>query len=228
MGKNILKKGFHGGFSLVELLTTVTILMALAGVATMVYRNFSLQNYKAWTKSEMASLAGFLKSAKRIDGGYHQFIYQLGYKPKGEILATIGIPSSVTKNACCSKYTPLGAGCRTGFFNYNCKDNPPYNLTDNTSMCNNNPSLCTKKGDLSSLGTSPFSGLSKAGDCQATVLDSSTGAWCNCKKFTVAAVTVFGKSGTLSSSEKAQFSLNEKGVLCQSDKGYTDLKVVDR
>ena len=55
----------------------------------------------------MIEVLKYAKMAKTSDGGYHQFLYQMGYTPKGKINSIVGTQADNTA-PCCNKYPPLG------------------------------------------------------------------------------------------------------------------------
>lgn len=80
-----------------------------------------------------------MKITKDIDGHYHQFLYKMGYRPKGEIYALAGILAS-SSSLCCNQYPLLGSdpcriGSRSGFSNYNCKNSFPSTALTNIQIC---------------------------------------------------------------------------------------------
>ena len=95
-------------YSLIELLVTISILAVLVGIAVPSYLKYKDRSYRAWTISEMSHVVGLAKIAKQNDGWYHQFLYQLGYRPTGIVYAAVGSKADKTTN-CCSNYPAIGA-----------------------------------------------------------------------------------------------------------------------
>ena len=104
-------------FSTTELLVTFTIASILVLMGTKAYNEQKKNSNIRITQSEMIEVLRYAKMAKTTDGAYHQFLYQMGYTPKGEVIAIIGTGASDT-NHCChkrnKKYPRLGSSpCST-------------------------------------------------------------------------------------------------------------------
>ena len=94
-------------FSLIELLTTVTIIVLLLFFGVKFYTEQKEQSNIRIAQSEMIEVLKYAKMAKTVDIGYHQFLYQMGYTPKGIITSIVGTGASGTA-PCCSNYPALG------------------------------------------------------------------------------------------------------------------------
>ncbi len=207
------------GYSLIELLVGVVVLVLLTAIATTTFSKIKKSTYETWAKSELGQISGFMKTAYGADGFYHQYIYQMGYRPKGKIMASVGIPSVSSVEPCCNDLPPLGSLCEGGFLFYNCKSSIPHNLADNVSICNHLGSPhCSLDGALNALGANPFSNLTVDSSCKAQILATNTSkAWCNCKRYTLAAITSYGSTNSSPAiTDQSHFSLNEFGKLCQA------------
>ena len=65
------------------------------------------------TQSELIEVLRFANLAKSADGAYHQFLYQMGYTPKGEFASAVG--TNAGTNPCCNEYPNLGTNpCAKG------------------------------------------------------------------------------------------------------------------
>lgn len=189
-------------FSLIELLVTIVILSILALLGLRFYNEQKKSIYVTWTQAEMTDVLRIAKVAKGADGFYHQYIYAMGYRPKGKVYAVVGTQASRTV-ICCSKYpdpgiVPCSKAWRSGFLYYNCSSRGLDTATNNITICNHDAYRysCDTEGRSLSFHNVNFS------SCPP---DPST--WCDCNRFVVGAVTFFEK----------EMSLNSQGVLCQGN-----------
>jgi len=187
-------------FSLIELLVTVVVIGILTLLGMRFYGEQRKSSHTTWAKTEMADIFQLMKTVQSYDGYYHQFIYAMGYRPKGKALASVGTAAD-PDTICCSQYPKLNANpCiknfRSGFLYYNCKSNSLHTATDNIEICNDSGygQSCEIPSGLNALQTSSFS----------TCLPQPT-EWCNCDQFTVGGITVFGK----------ELTLNDQKVFCE-------------
>ena len=96
--------GFNNqAFSLIELLITFVILVILVLMGTKTYNEQKKNSNIRIVQSEMTEVLRYAKMAKTTDGAYHQFLYQMGYTPKGKVIAMIGTGASDTI-PCCADY----------------------------------------------------------------------------------------------------------------------------
>ena len=193
-------------FSLLELLVTMTIVIILILMGMRFYNTQKQSSYMSWAKAEMIDISKIMKAAKGYDGYYHQFIYAMGYQPKGKIYASVGTAASPT-SICCSQYPDPGADpcCRkdpltdacVGYLYYNCKAGGIHTATDNTEICGFSGASCVRASPrLLPLATSRFS----------TCRPNPT-SWCDCEHFTVGAITFLGQ----------ELSINQLGELCEKN-----------
>ena len=215
------------GFSLTELLTAIGIIFLIAGASFPYYSKYAGKSYEAWAKSEMAEIASLLYSAKSMDGNYHQFIHQLGYRPQGVLFGTVGIPvQASTSGSCCSRH---GSGCSAGMY-YNCKPStahcsaspkPLDCLTDSRTICeaSNYSESCEIKDSAPATGSAPLSGFT-AGNLESSCKARNAAAdWCSCDEFTIAGLTAYGAGANPSDiKKKGFFTLNHRKVMCASKK----------
>ena len=94
-------------FSTIEMLMTFAIAALLFLIGARFYNEQKKDNDIRMTQAEMTEALKFVQMAKQMDGGYHQFLYQMGYTPKGKIIAIIGTGAGNT-SPCCSDYPALG------------------------------------------------------------------------------------------------------------------------
>jgi len=207
-------------YSLIELLVGLSILILITSIASVRYKNYQKTSYETWSKAELAYINGLMKTAYGADGFYHQYIYQMGYRPQENILATVGIPADTHSFLpCCYRLPALGTSCREGYLFYKCKSSEPHNLTDNVAICNHlGVSRCKIQGHLTNLGTDPLSNLTPSATCPTHfVSHDASQAWCNCSKYTLVAKTSYGStSPSPSVTDQSYFTLNELGTLCSS------------
>lgn len=201
-------KGKKKGFSLMELLTVIVIMLTLSGTAVISYKTHKKKSEGTWVKSELANIAQIMEASFMSDGGYHQFIYQAGYRPIGDQLGIVGASgkNKTGDKACCTSndYDDLTASptaCSGGHMHYNCKITAPHNAATNIAICNS--SSYDKCENSSSWKAANLRVETTSGhDCEATKVSKK--AWCNCDEFTLAGKT----RGT------DYFTLNNRGVLC--------------
>ena len=104
---------------MIELLVVILILSVLSGIGMKVFQEQREKNRKTMAQQELTSLMSLIKTAQRTDGHFHQYIYQMGYRPKGTLIANIGIKTS-NSAPCCNKYPALGsANCYPATSNNN-------------------------------------------------------------------------------------------------------------
>ena len=190
------------GFSLIELLVAVVIIAILLLVGLRFYNEQKRSTYVTWTKTEMTDIFQLMQAVKSYDGHYHQFIYAMGYRPKGKVMGSVGTAAD-PNTVCCDQYPELGAdpctkNWKSGYIYYNCKSDSLSKATDNIEICDDSAydQECMKEDGLSVLQTSDFSTCSPA-----------PAAWCSCNQFTVGGLTALGKELTLS----------EQRVFCEED-----------
>ena len=199
MAKMKCKNFIVKGFSLIEMLVVISIIGILCSIALLYYGNLKKSADLAWTKAEMTEIVKIMKTAKSSDGYYHQFIYSMGYRPKGSVFASVGTDAPAT--ICCSQYpdpgtSPCSKNHKSGFLYYNCGNSPLEVATDNIEICGGTgySNTCDKKSSsLSALSTSDF-----------THCSVSPTNWCDCNQFTVGAIT----------RDDIELTINQIGTLC--------------
>ena len=207
------------GFSLVELLTVLVIMSILSSISVVGYKRYKRNTRASWIKVELGKVAQNLKSARLTDNGYHQFLYVVGYRPKGEQEGVVSLPSKTTANkACCSNYADLGSSPCGGFIYYNCKNSAPYNKSSNLEICDSNPN-CSYDSTLLSVDHGNPIGTGGTADvgCNAKELDSNSNSWCDCNSFTLAGKTL----------DNSFFTLTERDILCYKKEATGHLEEID-
>ena len=189
-------------FSLIELLVTVAVIGILMLLGMRFYGEQRKSSYTTWAKAEMTDIFQLMKTAQSYDGYYHQFIYAMGYRPKGKVLASVGTAAD-PNTICCNQYPEPGddpciKNFRSGFLYYNCKADSLHTTTDNIEVCNDSGygQSCEIQSGLNALQTSNFS------TCPPQPTE-----WCNCDQFTVGSITVSGK----------ELTLNDQKVFCEGN-----------
>lgn len=192
------KKLISRGFSLTELLVTLASIGVLSVIGMRYYKDRQQGSHVTWAKAEVTKISQLMKAAKSYDGYYHQFIYTMGYEPKGKVFASAGTDAAAS--VCCNKYPdpgtkPCRKGYKGGFLYYNCGNSATQLATDNIEICDSAgySHSCDKMSGLSVLKTSDFS-----------TCPISPASWCDCNQFTAGAITSFDK----------EMTLNHVGKLC--------------
>ena len=193
------KKLMVKGFSLIEMLVVISIIGILCSIALLYYGNLQDSSDITWAKAEMAEVIKVMKTAKSNDGYYHQFIYSMGYRPKGTVFASVGTDAPAA--ICCNQYpdpgtSPCSKNHKSGFLYYNCGNSPSEISTDNFEICKSTgySNTCDLKSGLSALKTSDFT-------------TCSVSTWCDCNQFTVGAMTRVGY----------ELTINHIGTLCSEN-----------
>ena len=178
------------GFSLIELIVAVFLMLVLSSLGL---RYFSSQKKKVistWAKAELTEMAKIMKMAKNTDGHYHQFLYKMGYRPKGKIYALTGTLADKF-SPCCDQYPhpgsdPCRIGYRSGFSHYDCQTGLPSTALTNVQICDS-PGYnlsCEKDADL-------IINFRKRPGGNPSCFPSS---WCDCDAFSVAADMSLGNT----------------------------------
>ena len=172
------------GYSLIELLVTISILLVLFTVAIIYYNGYLKGVETTFAKSEMTNILKFAKTAWSTDGDYHQFIYTMGYvPPKGKQFATVGT-DAIRNTVCCNKYQNC---IGKGFLHYDC--NLTNQLINNIDICTHT-GKCTFPG-LQPLTTNDFRPPPPVTNPDFKVIQNQSD-WCDCNSFTVGGKTLDG------------------------------------
>ena len=153
-------------FSFIELITVISVISVLSVIGLRSFQEQGQKNRKTMAQQELTSLMSLIKTAQITDKHFHQYIYQMGYRPKGVLIANIGINASGSA-PCCSEYPALGST--------NCY---PY-------ASGNNDRIPIKKGEKCMSGSKKlFKGLrcseSKGCECELTRSGDLTYTYYNC------------------------------------------------
>lgn len=221
------------GFSLVELLVVIAILGILSVIAIPNYQKYRKRAHESWLVSELAEQSKFLRLAHSVDGGYHQHLESMGYKPHGKLMGNAGFYSGSGGQApCCDIYgstvlSSSSAATTRAKFTY-VQDGKF--ATHAHHMCNRATSTNCDVGPLTAnLAMKSFTdhGIQN-GDCSYTSYSGGayTGltAFCNCDAFTLIGATTYGEE--VATDRHAQLSqgdgilvFDHKGQLCKADAG---------
>ena len=229
------------GFSIIELLTAIIIISFLSVLGIKFFDGEKKKALRIAAQSEAFLLMALIKTARENDGYYHQFIYQMGYKPQGALTANIGVKASNT-TPCCSNYPNLGATkCHKSILTgssitINSGAKCPYGTKNNTGtfvggFCNTNPCTCVSLDSYENYiyYNCKNDALNKAVDAR-TICDNSSYTEYECvwKKSAPAVITSstsFGSCsatcncneidvGVLSKSFDEKMVLNSSGAFC--------------
>ena len=96
------------GFSFIELIIIIAIISVLALISMKYFGDQKERAYKTTAQKDMVDLMSLLRVAQKNDGYYHQFIYQMGYRPKGPLIANIGVKADNSAPCGSSSYPALG------------------------------------------------------------------------------------------------------------------------
>ena len=196
------------GFSLLETLVTVAIMSLLAGIAVPIYQKYKASSIKTAMKTESSELTKFLNYTHSVDGGYHQKIFTMGYKPNRSLIANSGFTKNRNAIPCCARFSP------------------PYNsyltLTDNirdptkVDSAARSEEICSSSGDYCSITDTAVSNppnrpfTLSTGDSKCRTAFSGQAFSCNCDTFIIYARSFIR-------GEKASMLANQNGLFCYTE-----------
>ena len=83
------------GFSFIELIATVSIVMVVSGVAIVSYNKFNKNAYITAGKVDLSEVRKVLQYMHSADGAYHPKIYSAGYRMESNYKSFAGFPKTV-------------------------------------------------------------------------------------------------------------------------------------
>ena len=215
------------GFSLTEILVTLTIVGTLALVAGSIYSKARDAPFKAGQKLELSELSKALHFARQVDGGYHQKIFTMGYRPSKFLLAGVGFRYLDTDAICCtSQGFPQNAQealtKSSEFFTLN-KDiydsSKAESSVKNHQICDRSQ-LCTYKVQAQNMhyftGGVGFSSAAAIGDSECNIFKVRGTAHCTCNTFVLSS-RIPVRHRLIRASIRAY--MNEEGFFCRQDVG---------
>ena len=201
------------GFSLIELLVTIGILSLLTAIAIPNYLKYKEAPIKAAMKNELTELSKYLQYTASVDGGYHQKIFTMGYRPSKSLMSKAGFKHERRNNNLCCNYfsTQNAAGDYSSYFtltNANMFDPiKKESATQSVQMCDYG--YCTKTDKIPTTAlTVAFYGIGDS-DCISDLLFEFID--CDCDTYLIAT------SSYIRPSKIALMFTNEKGRFCYSD-----------
>ena len=210
---NILFKVY--GFSLLELLTTVSIIGILSAVAIPSYLKYKEAPVKAAMKSELSELTKFLNYTHSVDGGYHQKIYSIGYRPNKHLMTDAGFQYTRSVQPCCNIFPSSGAhGAYDPYLTLQEYVNTSSDVLSSSRakhICSAGYCNITDKAATTRLTATPFS----TGNPDCITAFNSQNFDCDCDEFKIySRAFIRGKNP---SGRKAALLANENGLFCYSD-----------
>ena len=211
------------GFSLTEVLTVTTIITVLAGIAVPSYIRYKKRSYETWVVTELSTISRFLHLARGVDGGFHQYLGPLGYRPQGKTFGNAGFKSNYhTSNPCCGLYSKKPddsslTDSEYAHFSYIRKVPTGYafNFSNTYDLCGANSGNCIQPSEIHNIRSFSNMGVS-TGSCTL----SPTEAECACNSFTIVGGTRYGQPAPHANMKISHgvgiFVLNQAGQLCKA------------
>lgn len=207
------------GFSLIELLTVVSILSVLMAVAIRFYNSSKKTPIKAAMKTEAAELSKFLNYTHSVDGGYHHNIFTMGYKPNKHLMTDTGFEHTRGTAPDCKAFPRDATGNFNSFLTINAKAYNTSNVesaTRSIHICNGG--FCTV-GETAIQDTNPLTTQSfSTGHAGCTTAFNGKSFKCSCDDFRIYSRAKY-PSGV-----EANVFVNQDGVFAYSEAaGHIDL-----
>ena len=211
------------GFSLIELLVTIGILSLLVAIAIPNYLKYKEAPIKAAMKNELTELSKYLQYTVSVDGGYHQKIFTMGYRPSKSLMSKTGFTSISRENSaplCCDHFsTQDSSGDYSSYFTLTTgadmfdrsnveSATQAHHICKDSDYCE-----ITAKANTTSNASATYSFTTGPTECTT---DPSTGFSgkrinCDCNYFRIVSRT------KIRSNTEAQMFTSEKGLFCYSD-----------
>ncbi len=205
------------GFSLTELLVVVGILGVLSAVAIPTYSKYKIGVLQTIQKSELVAVSKYLYHTHNVDGGYHQKIWAMGYRPNKIMQTQIGMDYArgVASPICCNKFPQDATTATNRASNYFTLTSNIYTVTHDDSFTNIEQMCTGGKCELKyykhhSQWAIKHSGL--AGDCWSDFNQKSIK--CTCDTFILLA------TNNIKGNIPRAF-MNNKGLICKSTGNIT-------
>ena len=229
------------GFSLTEVLITVVFIGTLSIIAIPSYQKHRIAPVRMAMKQELSELLRFMEYAKAVDGGYHQKIFTMGYRPNKLLRASAGFNIGETDDICCASFPTA-----SDLTNNSSALNPFFTLTDkaytagNIAASTRGAMLCSRQTaqnehvcrfdkkltetDFDNIAQNSYTFSSSDSDTNCKNAFSSQNIKCGCDTFKAYSIAHLRKTST-NSKWGVMFS-NEKGLLCYADE-YSSSRIIE-
>ena len=210
-------------FSLVELLTVIGIIGVLSLIAVPSYLKQKRRSYEAWMADVLTEQSTFLELAYSIDGAYHQYLTDMGWRPHGKQLGQVGFRLMGNRPPCCNTYPNPNTASEAAFqhFTY-IKQNPggKNNTAAGTRTrwaCSGMYSDTCNTDFVGAIPLGPFSRveIQEQAPCTYTIKDAT----CDCNEFTLMGITNYERTTDKNnkvSKGAGVLVLNHNGMLCRA------------
>ena len=214
-------------FSMVELLTVIAVIGALSLMAVPHYIEYKKRPYEAWVAKVLAEQSKFLKLAYSIDGGYHQYLTDMGWIPQGSQLGQVGFRLLGSDPPCCNIYPDPNSASEAAFQHFTYIKRNPGGAektaagTRTRSACKKYPEVCVfDRVDQVAINTFNIVGITErpSAPCNNFIIKD---AYCSCDAFTLMGITNYDDATSKANTIKQGSGilvLDQKGQLCKADK----------
>ena len=218
-GNDINKPALSSGFSILELMTVVGMILVISAIALPMYSKYQTRAIQGRMQHEIAEVRKSLAYAHSVDGGYHQRIYTAGYKPDQDLIAEVGMFYTRSNNPCCNLFPNFSSSA--DFSNFFTIKNTTLVTNVNASTrashicdggkCKINADCVPSGSGVDNVQNRRLSPMSLSG-CGGTF--SGQTFTCNCENYRIYAINKWkGKNLYLFA--------NQEGKLCASTDGST-------